>query len=162
MNDDLKPAVRKMLDEHHTLTLATSRDGQPWAASVFFASDADLNLFFVSDHQTRHAQDMLANNRVMATVNVDCKRWHDVRGLQIRGRGFRVPEEERAAALRVYLARFADIRAIFDAASRYDKWADEWMIARRLRETAFFRIVPDWVRIIDNSRGFGFSQEFEL
>lgn len=147
-----------MLDGYSILTLATSSDDGPWAASVFYASDADLNLFFVSDERTRHAKDMLVNHRVMVTMNSECRKWHDVKGLQIRGRGMLVADEERAAALRVFLAKFADIRAIFDFATS----ADERAVAKRLRETSFFRIVPEWVRVIDGSRGFGFTQEIEL
>jgi len=158
VSSDSRETIRQLLGEHHTLTLATSSGGRPWAASVFYASDARLNLFFVSDHHTRHAQDMLANSQVMATVNADCQRWHDVRGLQIRGRGEKVPDGERAGALDLFLDKFADIRAIFDGPAS----PDERVLAKRLRATSFFRIVPAWVRIIDSSRGFGFSREFDL
>lgn len=158
MSSDQKAAIRRLLDEYSILTLATSSDDGPWAATVFYASDADLNLFFVSDDHTRHVRDLLANNQVTVTMNSECRRWHDVKGLQIRGRGQPVADEDRAAALRVFLAKFADIRAIFDFATS----ADERAIAKRLRETSFFRIVPEWVRIIDGSRGFGFTQEVDL
>ncbi len=158
MSSDQKEAIRRLLDEYSILTLATSSDEGPWAASVFFASDADLNLYFVSDERTRHARELLANEQVMVAMNDECRRWHDVKGLQIRGRGMLVADEERAAALRIFLAKFADIRAIFDLATS----ADERAIAKRLRETSFFRIVPEWVRIIDGSRGFGFTQEIDL
>ena len=87
------------MGEHNTLTLATASDGSPWAAAVFFASDADLNLYFVSDHRTRHGRDMEENDLVVATVNPDCDNWHDVRGLQIEGTASIVTGLARAKAL---------------------------------------------------------------
>jgi len=158
MTTGLRQAIRVMLDGHNTLTVATCHDGRPWAATVFFASDAELNLFFVSDSGTQHARDMLVNDRVMAAVNADPRHWHEVRGLQIRGRSTRVQDSDRPAALAVFLAKFADIRKLYELA----RSSDERAIARRLAETDFFRITPDWIRLIDSSGGFGHAQELEL
>lgn len=158
LNDDERAAVRRFLDQHNTLTLATSGDGMPWAATVFFASDADLNLYFVSDHRTRHGRDMAANPAVVATVNPDCDDWRDIRGLQIRGAASVVEGLARAKALTLYLAKFPQIDALFNRPGD----AHEETIAQRLKATNFYRIVPDWIRFIDNSKGFGAREEYDL
>ena len=69
MNKDDKARVQKYLQQYSTLTLATSQDDKPWAATVFFVSDSDLNLYFVSDYRTHHGGDMAQNSRVAATIN---------------------------------------------------------------------------------------------
>ncbi len=158
MNEENRAAVSRFMDEHNTLTLATSSDGHPWAAAVFFASDKDLNLYFVSDHRTRHGRDMEQNHRVVATVNPDCDNWHDVRGLQIEGSASIVTGLARARALALYLAKFPQIDALF--ASPKDK--HEETIAERLKATNIYRIAPAWIRFIDNRKGFGFSEEYQL
>ena len=158
MNKKNRAAISRFMDEHNTLTLATSSDGKPWAATVFFASDADLNLYFVSDHRTRHGRDMEQNARVVATVNPDCDNWHDVRGLQIDGTASIVTGLARARALALYLAKFPQIDALF--ASPKDE--HEETIAERLKATNIYRISPGWIRFIDNSKGFGNTDEYQL
>ncbi len=144
-----------MLDDHNTLTLATGYEGAPWAATVFYASDADFNLYFVSDQRTRHVREMLANPRVALAINADVNNWDDVRGLQIEGEAARVDGAERVKALALYLAKFASVKALFEA----PRSADEQTIAQRLKNTDFWRVTPRFIRLIDNRRGFGFKVE---
>ncbi|MCC7259046.1 MAG: pyridoxamine 5'-phosphate oxidase family protein [Gammaproteobacteria bacterium] len=155
MSEADRAAVRRLLEQHHTLTLATCREGQPWAATVFFASDADLNLYFVSDRRTRHGRDMLASPAVALAIDADVDNWNDVRGLQIEGSASPLDGAERATALALYLARFASVRALFEA----PRTADEQVIAGRLRHADFWRVTPAFIRLVDNSRSFGFRIE---
>ncbi len=158
MNEEDLAAVRRMLEEHNTITLATCADGRPWAASLFFASDRRLNLFFVSDHRTRHARDIDASASAFATVNADTDRWADVRGLQIEGRVSVLTGLERMKGLRHYLAKFTDVRALFESPAS----DDERTIAARLKAASLYRLEPTWIRLIDNSRWFGYRVEFDL
>ena len=98
MQAEDREAVRHMLEAHNTLTLATSHAGRPWAASLFFASDKRLNLYFVSDYRTRHARHIEECATAVTTVNADCAAWGDVRGLQIEGRVTVVSATRRGSA----------------------------------------------------------------
>ena len=158
MSSEDRAAIRQMLEEHNTITLATSKDNQPWAASVFFASDADLNVYFVSDYRTRHARDIEAGAGVVATVNADCSQWLEVRGLQIRGQAEIVTGLSRANALRHYLLKFSDVKALFEA----PQGKNEETIAERLKAANMYRLKPDWVRLIDNSKWFGYKIEVDF
>jgi len=91
-------------------------------------------------------------------VNADCARWADVRGLQIAGTCTAVTGLGRANVLRHYLAKFSDVRALFEA----PKGDDEETIARRLKAAAMYRLAPSWIRLIDSRRGFGYKQELNL
>jgi hypothetical protein len=153
--EDARAAIRRMLETHNTLTLSTCLEAVPWSAAVFYVSDADFNLYFVSDRRTRHAREMLANPKVALAINADVDNWHDVRGLQVEGTAAPVTGLERARALALYLAKFARVKALFEAPGS----GDEQVIAERLRNTAFWRITPNYIRVIDNSRGFGFRLE---
>jgi uncharacterized protein YhbP (UPF0306 family) len=145
------------LSEVSTLTLATaSEQGEPWAATVFFAADKNFNLYFVSDHRTRHGRDMAAGSQVAATVNPDCDNWHDVRGLQIAGTVDIVEGAERARALLLYFKKFPQIDALFQS----PKGEHEETIAARLKAANFYCVRPQMVRVIDNAKGFGYRVEF--
>ena len=149
---------RRMLEEHNTLTLATCRNGKPWAATLFFASDDELNIYFVSDHRTRHAGDLDCSDEAAATINVDCGAWADVRGLQLTGRVSVVTGMSRARGIGIYLAKFSDVKALFEM----PKSNDEETIARRLKSANLYKFTPHWIRLIDNSEWFGYKEEFEL
>ena len=156
MSDQAKIRARQFLDEVSTLTLATSSDNQPWAATVFFAADKKFNLYFVSDHRTQHGRDMAANAQVAATINPDCNNWHDVAGLQVRGTVSIVDGVERVKALALYFKKFPQIDALF----QQPEGEHEETIAKRLKAANFYKLTPTMVRVIDNEQGFGWREEF--
>ena len=158
MNKEDKARVQKYLQQYSTLTLATSQNDEPWAATVFFASDADLNLYFVSDHRTHHGRDMAANEKVAATINPDCDNWNDVHGVQVKGTVSVVDGMQRAKALVLYLKKFPQIDQLYAKPSG----EHEETIAKRLKAANFYCIKPEWLRFIDNAQGFGHREEFEL
>ena len=147
-----------MLEAHNTLTLATT-DGQgAWAATVFYASDDQLNLYFVSDHRTRHSRDIAACPRCAGAVNADVDEWLSVRGLQMSGEVSVTKGLQRANALRLYLSKFSGVRALFEKPQD----ANEETIAQRLQAANLYQFAPGWIRLIDNSRWFGYKVEVEL
>ena len=50
--------VQELLAGHSTITLATTAEGRSWAAAVFYSSDTERNIYFVTDLKTRHGRDM--------------------------------------------------------------------------------------------------------
>ncbi len=158
MSDETHAAIRAMLDAHNTLSLGTQGDAGPWVATVFYASDPELNLYFVSDHRTRHGRDMEVNAQVSGAINPDCGTWNEVRGLQLTGRIQVLSGTSRLGGLRHYLAKFHDVKSLFEQPQ--DK--NEETIAKRLQAANLYRLTPNWIRLIDNSRWFGFKEELEL
>lgn len=152
---DVPALIRSLLAAHATIALATTGAEGPWCATVFYAADADFNVYFVTDPRTRHGRDLAANARVTGAINRDVATWDDVLGLQLSGSAGVLAGPEREQALATYLARFPDVARLF-AAPRND---GERMIGERLRATAFWRLRPDWIRVIDNGRGFGWKRE---
>jgi len=147
--------VREILTGHSTITLATVHEGHSWAAAVFYASDADLNLYFVSDLKTRHGRDLHHDARVTGAVNHDVTTWGEVIGLQIEGRAVVLEGETRLKALEVYLEKFTDVQRLFDK----PRDANERVIAERLQRAPFWRLTPSWIRLIDSNKGFGWKWE---
>jgi uncharacterized protein YhbP (UPF0306 family) len=59
--------------------------------------------------------------------------------------------------LRHYLAKFSDVQALFEA----PKSKDEETIAERLKAANMYQLQPSWIRLIDNSKWFGYKVEVE-
>lgn len=130
------------------MTLATNgMEGEPHAAAVYFAADESLRLYFFSDPESQHGQDLSADRRAAASFYPQTQDWQDIRGVQMRGEVRLVegnPEWEAGWA--VYVAKFPFVREL------------KAIVA----ENALYVFVPDWVRLVDNTRGFGFKQEWTL
>ena len=147
-----------MLEAHGTATLATAGPGGPWAAAVFYASDADLNLYFVTDPGTRHGGNLRDDARVAGAIHADVSDWNDVRGLQLEGTARMVPDAGRAAALEIYLRKFPEVRRLCEAPAN----DAECQIGSRLARIPLWRLAPSRIRIIDNRERFGWKQELVL
>ncbi len=130
---EIDERIVKFLKRHHVLTLATATpEGEPWCTNAFYAYDAELNrLIFTSDDSTRHAQEMLANCRVAASVVLETRIVGKVQGLQLSGKAERGDDTDR----KVYLRRFPYAAAV--------------------GELHLWHIEPDTLKFTDNTLGFG-------
>ena len=143
MTDDLKPQLLALLREHQVLTLAVAG---PYAAAVYYAVDANLNLYFVTDPQTRHGGALLNDGRVAGTIQRDRQCRQEIRGIQLTGHCRRLTGAARVAGWTIFLKRFA--------------WASAPDLAPSLAKVALWKLTPDWLRLIDNRRGFGHKAEW--
>lgn len=151
-------AVGDFLGSHTTMTLATSGEDGPWAAALFYAHDSDFRLYFISAKATRHAADIDLNPKVAVAVNTQHKDWSDIRGLQIGGVAEIVTPDQRAGVVETYLAKFPALRPLFSSPRN----EQESRIARAFAASPFYRVRPNRIRLIDNSKAFGHRDEYVL
>ncbi len=145
-----------MLGSLTTLNLATvDAVGWPCAAAVYFVSDDDLNVYFLSAKTTVHGANMLARPRVAGTAHDEHQEWASLSGIQLTGSAAPVPALEfpRAAVLYGKKFPFANLLKSADDAAA---------LAKAMAATTIWKLVPDWIRLIDNSRGFGYKEEIRL
>ncbi len=144
---DAKTRIRQFLAAHTTLTLATlAEDGRPQAAPLFFAELEDLSLIFISEPRVRHSQNVARDNRVAASIYADGQEWQSIRGVQLEGTCILLADEAAAEARAVYLAKYPFI-------------AENKLLLGMLERVSFYKIIPIWIRLIDNSQGFGYKEE---
>lgn len=62
--------VRLYLPKVNVMQLATASDNKPWACTIHYYNDDNLNLYWISTLERRHSQDIAANPNVAATVMV--------------------------------------------------------------------------------------------
>jgi uncharacterized protein YhbP (UPF0306 family) len=147
--DSSKALICRYLEQHTTLSLATCHDNQPWATDLFYASDASCQLYFVSSVTTRHCQHIAANPQVSVSISEQVAGWKEIKGLQLDGVATVVSKADRDSVVETYLTKFPALKNLQRASE----------ILRVFRESNFYRISPKWIRIVDNSKGFGHKDE---
>ena len=147
--ESLKSSINRYLVRHTTLSLATCHDGRPWSTDLFYASDDSCRLYFVSSITTLHCQHIAANPRVSVSISKQCSDWTEIKGLQLDGVAGVVSKVDRDAVTETYLTKFPGLKQLHKASE----------ILRIFRESSFYRISPDWVRLIDNSKTFRHKDE---
>lgn len=151
---ELRGQIESLLAAQHVMSLATlGGDAQVHAASLFYAVDG-LSLVWTSDPATRHSQHLERPGRIAATIAPDCADFLAVRGLQISGVARRLldaAEVERASGKMRERFPFLEQLATGPAALR-EAWA----------RAGFYRLDPQRITLIDNSRGFGHKATLQV
>lgn len=141
--------IRKQLDAHKVLTLATLRpDGYPQATIVAFAHDG-LDLYVAVDAASQKAKNIRRNGKVSVAVGHDHRDWGRIRALSMAAHAQvlkKRAEIERAQAL--LGERFPQMKAMGEA-DGYEGWA-------------FLRIAPLVVSMLDYTQGFGHTELVDL
>lgn len=105
-------------------------------------------LYFVTATTTRHGRALAEPGaRVAFTAQRDGQEWSGLTGLQGRGRCRPLTGAERAAGWQVYVERFPFV-------------ATSDRLRAALERTTLWELRPDWLRLIDNSQGFGHKEEW--
>jgi uncharacterized protein len=155
MADNLKQQVVDYLKSHNTMTLATCVADLPWAATVFFAND-DLKLYFFSAPESRHCQNLAANQRVAVTIQEDYKDWRRIKGIQLEGRVELVDGVlKKAKAVAIYATKYPDVIKLFTDPS-------SGVFHKAFLKVKFYCVVPERLFFIDNEQGFGKRQELSI
>jgi uncharacterized protein len=151
---ELRGHIDDLLAAQHVMSLATTgKHGEAHAASLFYAVDG-LSLVWTSDPATRHSQHVEGPCRVAATIAPDCADFLAVRGLQIFGVARRLVdagEVERASGRMLERFPFLERLASGPVALR-EAWA----------RAGFYRLEPQRITLIDNSRGFGHKASLQI
>ena len=142
--EKIKKYILDYLEKNRLMTLATSENDVPWAATVFFAYDDDLNIYFISVPNTRKITNLNRNPNVAIAINQFQPKGEVVQGLQIEGKAEALDKEKNKKELDLYR-------------KRYD-WADKY-----LHDHELYKIKPEKVYYLDDEKfGAGGREELEL
>ncbi|KDN82704.1 pyridoxamine 5'-phosphate oxidase family protein [Kitasatospora cheerisanensis] len=108
--DELGKGVEGLLADSTVLSLATAgHELGPHANLAFYAFDADLVLYFVSERSTRHSLHLAEDARASATVHLPPPAYGEqLRGIQLTGRAGEAWGKQAEAALAAYRGRYPD------------------------------------------------------
>lgn len=137
--------VRAFLEAQSTLALATiDANGHPQAAPLFYVSDDDLNLYWLSSTSSRHSVNLAAQEYVAAAIYPAVWSWTEIRGLQIEGTtGIVIDPAQRAIILDRYQRKFnlpPQLNAV-------------------IAQSTLYHLRPTWIRWLDNTVQFGYKAE---
>jgi len=149
MSEDATDRALAYLTGHNVMTLATQGPEGVWAAAVFYANDG-FQFIFLSAGHTRHARNIAASPRVAATIQEDTSDWAAIQGIQLEGTVQLLAGPERAAAIARYAEKFTFLKQPVAA------------IEKALAGVNWYRLTPERVYFVDNSRGFGNRDEVDL
>ncbi len=145
----LKASICRYLMRHTILSLATCYENRPWSTDLLYASDDSCQLYYVSSGTTRHCKHIAGNCQVSVSISGEVDGWGEIKGLQFDGVASVVSEADRDEVIEIYLTKFPALK----------KWDHAFDIFALLSESHFYRISPKWIRLIDNSKGFGHKDE---
>ena len=85
--NNVRELVEEYLKEAKLMQIATSKGNKPWVASVWYANDKDLNLYFISRKSRRHSLELENNPNVAGAIVKPhvIGSGEKVRGLQFEG-----------------------------------------------------------------------------
>ena len=154
--DRLRQSLLAYLQTHNVMTIASCDQNIPWAAAVFYASD-EFDLYFFSNPKSRNGVNMAANTLVSAAIHEDYRDWRAIRGIQLEGRAERLRSLKLQARFwEVYLKKFPFVKQFFQAGGLRDA------LKTKLTGIRLYRVVPQTVYYIDNSRDFGHRERLDL
>lgn len=153
MSGDPRAAALRYLRDHNVMTVATSGPEGLWAAAVFYANE-DFTLYFLSAPHTRHAANIQAKPRVAVTIQEDYREWRDIKGIQLEGVAHALDGEAMQRAIEVFTAKYPFVGA--------QPGPPEEEVAGAMAGTRWYRVVPDRLYFVDNSKGLGHRDEISL
>jgi uncharacterized protein YhbP (UPF0306 family) len=155
--DEMRNKIIDYLRRHNAMSLATTCDERPHAATVFYVND-QIDLYFISNPSSRHGQHLASNNRVAATVNEDYRNWNDIKGLQLQGHVEQIgPLSANKKIADAFVDKFPDTSRFFiDPEEMPDA------VAGKVAKVRFYRMQATRIFYIDNSLGFGHREELPM
>ena len=149
MSETVRQQALAYLAHHQVMTLATHGEDGIWAAAVFYVND-QFTLYFLSAGHTRHARHIAEQPLVAATIQEDYADWPQIKGIQLSGRVSQLSHVSRETAITLYRQKYPFLAEA------------EPEIARALTRVNWYRLEPDRLYFIDNSRGLGHRDQVAL
>lgn len=107
MENKLRNLIEDYLNEAKLMQVATSKDNRPWACSVYFAFDKDLNLYWISTPTRRHSMEINDNENVAGTIVLPHTPGDAARGIQFEGSAKKLTNKtEIFFGMKCYVKRF--------------------------------------------------------
>ena len=144
MTPSSKRFILEQLKAHHNMSLATVRpDGYPQATIVAYANDG-LTIYFACERDSQKVRNLRRSPKVSLTVSRDWAGWKKITGLSMGGNA-RILEREtdRARAYAALARKFKTMKGLS---------------AEDVAATAFVRVQPNVVSMLDYRRGFGWTK----
>src|SRR3989338_2017231 len=89
MEIDIKSLIKEVLEGGYLMSLATVDDGGVWVSDAIYVFDDEFNIYWMSDPEVRHSQDILKNSQVAGKITVSGLGENNL-GLQFSGQAEKI------------------------------------------------------------------------
>ena len=144
--NNIRELIKEVLGKGYLMSLGTIDDGGVWVCDVIFIFDDQLNIFWMSDPNTRHSKAILLNKKVAGTITVNLPGEYNL-GIQFEGRAEKIEGARFDLAKKHYAKRRKSEPKEVDDVLDGDSW---------------YRLIPAKIELI-HEKLFGFNkQKFQL
>jgi uncharacterized protein YhbP (UPF0306 family) len=102
---DIKKLLLEYLPTRKDMQVATAKGDQPWICTVHYVHDDNLNIYWLSEPNRRHSQELSINNK--AAIAVAVKIDNPVVGIQAEGRVVVVSDKDEVVkVMELYVSKY--------------------------------------------------------
>lgn len=114
-NEQIEHTIREYIPQIIHMSIASVRDNKPWVCEVHFSYDDDLNLYFASSTETRHAQELTANPAIAGNIVTQHHKNQKVRCVDFEGTATPLSSDEaEQTAYKAYVARYGESEGLLN------------------------------------------------
>lgn len=146
--------IANFLSSQFILSLSTFESPYPYATPLYYVFFKN-HLFFLSDKNTKHAQDILKNQYVAASIHNHTREVSRIQGIQLQGI-CKFLEDTGKIAPDTYFT-LPDHGITIDVFEAYQVYLDTFPEAKGLSSSLWF-IFPQWIKFTDNRIFFGYKK----
>ncbi|OGZ63331.1 MAG: hypothetical protein A3C58_02950 [Candidatus Staskawiczbacteria bacterium RIFCSPHIGHO2_02_FULL_34_10] len=84
MVKDIKELIKEVLEKGYLMSLGTADDGGVWVSDVIYIFDDELNIYWMSNSNTRHSKAITNNSKIAGTITVNLPKENNL-GIQFEG-----------------------------------------------------------------------------
>lgn len=112
-----KETVKQVIEKHNLMHIASlDENGMPCVRGVDYASDEDLNLYFITNRHTRKVEQIKKNQNIAFVIDHDCKNMDALLRLKyIKGNGIATEittPEDTQKAVGLIMQKFPYLQAL--------------------------------------------------
>jgi len=113
--EQIEAIIREYIDQVIHMSLATVKNNKPWVCEVHFYYDNELNLYFTSSKNSRHAQELIANASVAGNIVTQHFKNQKVRCVEFEGTAEMLTgAEAEQTAYQAYVTRFGESEGLLN------------------------------------------------
>ena len=147
MDTSTRNLILEIMAAKPDLTIATLRpDGWPQATTVSYANDG-LVIYFAAGRQSQKVRNIRECPRVSLTIDKPYGDWNHIQSLSM-------------AAHAEIISDPSEIECAIGHLSRRFPQTVQW--TGELSQIAFIKLTPKIISVLDYTKGFGHTQQFEI
>lgn len=139
--EKIKKDILSFLKSHGIMTLATSLDNQPWVCTVYYGMDDDMNLYIVTDPESRHGKQFSKNSKVAFNI------FHSHQKVAELKKGIQGAGEIEVVKGVIDVTKALFLWHKFNSGVEYKIKVED--ILKKITDTKVFKITPKYLKYFD-------------